>query len=275
MKYETATVNFVKKKENPNQPKKSSQNECKKCGRKHKPHKCPAFGKICIKCNKKNHFAAKYFQNTKNIHEMKVPENELDVFIDSVTVNETKCEMINCTDSINKNIELVSETTWYKNITLDVNHKCFDVNFKLDTGAEVNILPLYILNMFKVKPKLSETNLSLTTYDNSVPVIHPPIRVLPQALQPKLESTLNNLEKEGIVSKVNKPTDWVQNLVIVEKPNGNLRLCLDPRDLNKVIKKEHYQIPCTNDIISRLEDKKIFSAVDLKDGFCTSRCTSR
>ncbi|GFT49235.1 transposon Ty3-G Gag-Pol polyprotein [Nephila pilipes] len=184
---------------------------------------------------------------------------------DSVTVNETKCDMISFTDSIDKNIEMVGETTWYKNITLDVNHKCFDVNFKLDSGAEVNILPLYIFNMFKVKPKLSETNLSLTTYgefpnepcqitlkDNFVPVIHPPRRV-PRALQPKLKSILNNLEKEGIVSKVNKPTDWRQSLVIVEKPNRNLRLCLDPRDLNKVIKREHYQIPCTDDIICRLQ----------------------
>ncbi|GFU49686.1 retrovirus-related Pol polyprotein from transposon 297 [Nephila pilipes] len=88
---------------------------------------------------------------------------------------------------------------------------------------------------------------------------------IPQALQPKLKSTLNNLEK-GIVSKVNKPTDWVQSLVIVEKPNGNPRLCLDNK-LNKVIKRDHYQITCTDDIISRLEDKKIFSVVDLKDGF--------
>ncbi|GFT10873.1 transposon Ty3-I Gag-Pol polyprotein [Nephila pilipes] len=293
--------------------------------------------------------------NAKNIHEINVPENKLDVYIDSVTMNETMCEMISFTDSIDKNIEMVCETTWHKSITLDVNHKCFDVNFKLDTGAEVNILPLYILNMFKVKPKLSETNLSLTTYgnfklkpdgslkiscstnklinvplpfyvvnvksipilglkgckelklieridaiecrvisknelikqykdvftgigefpsepyhitlkDNSVPVIHPPRRV-PQALQPKLKSTLNNLEKEGIVSKVNKPTDWVQSLVIVKKPNGNLRLCLDPRDLNKVLKRQHYQISCTDDIISRLEGKKIFSVVDLKEGF--------
>ncbi|GFT76649.1 transposon Tf2-6 polyprotein [Nephila pilipes] len=106
MKFETAKVNFVKKKENPNHPKKSFQNECKNCGRKHKPRECPAFGKICTKCNKKNHFATKCIQNTKNIHEMNVPENELDVYIDSVTMNETKCEMINCTDSIDKNIEM-------------------------------------------------------------------------------------------------------------------------------------------------------------------------
>ncbi|GFV58799.1 retrovirus-related Pol polyprotein from transposon 17.6 [Trichonephila clavipes] len=106
----------------------------------------------------------------------------------------------------------------------------------------------------------------ITLKDNAVPVIHPPRRV-PLALQPKLKSTLDRLEKEGIVSKVNKPTDWVQSLDIVEKPNGNLRLCLDPRDLNKVTKKEHYRIPCTDDIISKLEGKKIFSVADLKDGF--------
>ncbi|GBM84853.1 Transposon Ty3-I Gag-Pol polyprotein [Araneus ventricosus] len=106
----------------------------------------------------------------------------------------------------------------------------------------------------------------ITLKDNAIPVIHPPRRV-PQALQPKLKETLYKLEKEENVSKVNKPTNWVQSLVIVEKPNGNLRLCLDPRDRNKVIKREHYQIPSADDIISRLEGKKIFSVVDLKDGF--------
>ncbi|GFX99293.1 transposon Tf2-11 polyprotein [Trichonephila clavipes] len=102
--------------------------------------------------------------------------------------------------------------------------------------------------------------------DNAVPVILPPIRVS-RALKPKFKSTLDRLGKEGIVSKVNKPTDWVQSLVIAEKPNGNLRLYLEPRDLNKVIKREHYQIPCTDDIISILEGKKIIPIVDLKDGF--------
>ncbi|GFY00225.1 transposon Ty3-I Gag-Pol polyprotein [Trichonephila clavipes] len=65
----------------------------------------------------------------------------------------------------------------------------------------------------------------ITLKDNAVPVIHPPRRV-PLDLQPKLKITLDRLEKEGILSKVNKPTDWVQSLVIVEKPNGNLRSCL-------------------------------------------------
>ncbi|GBM22156.1 hypothetical protein AVEN_190815-1 [Araneus ventricosus] len=86
MKETAVTVNSVKRNRSQNRPKQLSQEyECKKCGRKHKPHERPAYGKVCAKCNKKNHFAVKCFQNSKNIHEMKVPENELEIYIDSVT----------------------------------------------------------------------------------------------------------------------------------------------------------------------------------------------
>ncbi|GFW60406.1 uncharacterized protein TNCV_942731 [Trichonephila clavipes] len=95
MKYATATINFMK--ENQNKPK--TQYNCKKCGRKYKPREYPAFGKICAKCKKKNPFAAKHFQSTKNIHEMNVPENEL-VYIDSVNENETKYAMENSTERL-------------------------------------------------------------------------------------------------------------------------------------------------------------------------------
>ena len=37
--------------------------------------------------------------------------------------------------------------------------------------------------------------------------------------------------------KVDQPTNWVHNLVIVEEKNGLLRLYLDPRDLNKAVKR--------------------------------------
>ncbi|GBL81458.1 hypothetical protein AVEN_143731-1 [Araneus ventricosus] len=48
MKEETAaTVNNVKRNRRQNQLKQSSQEyECKKCGRKHKPRECPAYGKV-------------------------------------------------------------------------------------------------------------------------------------------------------------------------------------------------------------------------------------
>lgn len=70
-----------------------------------------------------------------------------------------------------------------------------------------------------------------------------------------------------MLKRVDEPTDWVHNLVIVEKKNGTLCLCLDPRDLNKAVKREHYKIPTADEVSSNLSGKKNFSTLDLKDGF--------
>ena len=66
---------------------------------------------------------------------------------------------------------------------------------------------------------------------------------------------------------MDQPTDWVHNLVIVEMKNGSLRLCLDPRDLNKAVKQEHYRIPTAQEISSHLAGKKVFTTLDLKDAY--------
>lgn len=107
---------------------------------------------------------------------------------------------------------------------------------------------------------------SIVLKDNFSPKIHAP-RKVPFALQPKLKSKLNNLEKLGIVEKVNHPTDWVNSLTIVHKNDGDLRLCLDPKDLNEAIKRQHFQMPTFEDISSKLAGSTVFSILDTKDAF--------
>ena len=97
------------------------------------------------------------------------------------------------------------------------------------------------------------------------PVIHPP-RKVPYSLLEKLKQKLQELEEKDVIQKVDRPTPWVNSLVIVEKRDGSLRLCLDPRDLN-AIRHEHNRIPTAEDIASRLSGRKVFSIVDEKDGF--------
>ena len=106
----------------------------------------------------------------------------------------------------------------------------------------------------------------ITLKENAIPVIHQARRV-PHSLRDKLKLSLDANLKCGVLQKVDEPTDWVHNLVIVEKKNGILRLCLDPRDLNKVIKREHYRIPTAQEISSKLAGKKVFSTFDQKDGY--------
>ena len=63
--------------------------------------------------------------------------------------------------------------------------------------------------------------------DNVKPVVTP-VRKVSHALKTKLEKELKQMvDLEDIIEPIEKPTDWVNGLVIVEKPNGKLRICLD------------------------------------------------
>ena len=69
------------------------------------------------------------------------------------------------------------------------------------------------------------------------PVRKAPRRV-PLALKEKFTKEIQSMVDSGILTKVipGMPTpEWLNSFVIVKKPNGNLRVCLDPMDLNKSI----------------------------------------
>ena len=69
---------------------------------------------------------------------------------------------------------------------------------------------------------------------------------------------LDRMESLNVIEKVTHPTDWASKIVVVEKSNGKLRLCLDPRNLNKAIKQEHFQLPTVGDIMAKILVPKYF-----------------
>ena len=68
-------------------------------------------------------------------------------------------------------------------------------------------------------------------------VVHGPRRQ-PEALLPKIIAKLKEKEKEGHLAKVLQPTDWVNSMVVFSR-DEKIRICLDPGDLNKAVKREH------------------------------------
>ena len=60
----------------------------------------------------------------------------------------------------------------------------------------------------------------ITVDSNIIPVVHAP-RKIPVALKEKVKKELEFMEKQGVIEKQNKPTDWVNSMVTVIKPNGN------------------------------------------------------
>ena len=51
-------------------------------------------------------------------------------------------------------------------------------------------------------------------------------------MEPVLKKELDQMEKQGIIDKPTGPTKWLNNLVITEKGDGQLHICLDPKHLN-------------------------------------------
>ena len=97
------------------------------------------------------------------------------------------------------------------------------------------------------------------------PEIHP--NEWPIAMQSKLKTKLDQMEKDGIVAKETDPTDWVNSLACSWKPNGDLQVCLDPKDLNKAIKQRYHKIPTVEEVTYELAGSKLFSKLDANQHF--------
>ena len=122
-----------------------------------------------------------------------------------------------------------------------------EVAFLMDTGAECNLLPLDVY-------KGVTGDLDLNSLDTRV-------------------KSVLILANGYVIAKVDQPTDWVSSMLVVSKPPSEasgetkIRICLDPRDLNVAIKREHFPMPTIQEIATRLNGAKLFSVFDASNGF--------
>ena len=98
--------------------------------------------------------------------------------------------------------------------------------------------------------------------DPNVPLVQHPIRKTPIEYQEKTKKELDKMEAQGIITPVSEPTEWVNSTTYPMKPNGDLQICLDPKDLDRAILREHYKPPTLEEITHKLCGAKVFSKVD-------------
>ena len=106
----------------------------------------------------------------------------------------------------------------------------------------------------------------LETDSTCQPKVLPPRRV-PIALKQKFYEKLDDLVEKDVIASVDEPTAWVSQYVVATKKSGDLRICIDPGPLNKALKREHYQIPVIDDILPELSKARVFSKLDLRNGY--------
>jgi hypothetical protein len=295
---------------------------CNRCGSLHKPCECKAYCKKCKNCGGYNHFAK--FCKNRRINNIDRDEG---LVVDLVQNNAN------------------NENNWM--VDLKIFNK--DVKFRVDSGADVNVIPFSVYKKYFGNVKIIKDNTRLMEYTGSrilgyitVPALYknnsciikmfvsksngrsvlgretidkleiakmvqgvtrkdskdyfekypdvfsgigclpgqysikidPSVkpcvhaaRRFPQGILVKLKDKLDSLEAQDIIAKELGSTDWVNSLVIVDKPNGDFRICIDPTDLNKAIKREYFSIPMYVDIMNKVRDAKVFSVLDTNNGF--------
>ena len=74
----------------------------------------------------------------------------------------------------------------------------------------------------------------------------------------------------GQLSQSRNPTKWLSNILIKEKLDGKLRICIDPsQTINKAIRRSVYTIPTIEEKLPLLKNAKVFTIVDISKAFHT------
>ena len=87
----------------------------------------------------------------------------------------------------------------------------------------------------------------------------------PYSLRPHMRSILKKQMENGLISRGHSP--WNSPTLLVQKPNGEYRLVIDFRKVNQAMHGDSYPLPRIPDLLTNLKGSRIFSAVDLCQGY--------
>ncbi|CAI5681987.1 unnamed protein product [Oreochromis niloticus] len=143
------TPGYIKSGHSKNKPSNNKQTVCYRCGNKHALRQCPAYGATCHRCGKNNHFSkvcragaekSRNYKKTKTINNIETDGDSL--YIGMVCSDKHKTGR------------------WHESVTIgDVS-----VTFKLDTGADANVLPRSVYNKLPGMPRLQPTKTALIAF---------------------------------------------------------------------------------------------------------------
>ena len=73
-------------------------------------------------------------------------------------------------------------------------------------------------DVFRDTPGTLPVTYKMKLMADAVPVVRPPRRI-PHGIVDQVKTSLDEMEKDGIITKVTEPTEWVSSMVAVKKKN--------------------------------------------------------
>ena len=93
-------------------------------------------------------------------------------------------------------------------------------------------------------------------------------------LIPKIETEVNKLIEAGFIREVKYPT-WISSIILVKKKNGQIRICVDFRDLNNAYPKDDFPLPITELMVDATTGHEALSFMDGSSGYNQIRMAPR
>ncbi|XP_008189883.1 uncharacterized protein LOC103311865 [Acyrthosiphon pisum] len=256
--------------------KEQKQTICGKCGKIHNFKECPAYGKQCHTCKGNNHFSNMCFKKINNgnpayVKNRYVRNNKNNNVKNNKKVFEMKEDEvlflgnINVDSIVDRDFIVVDEQSqpiigFETMIKLNLVKKLYEVNANIMDDPKYKSISEGI-GLMKVEEydfKIQPGAVGNITYTSRVPF------TVIDELKRELETMVNN----DIIIKEEEPTEWVNPIVVVKNKNKKgIRICLDPFHLNKVLLREHFNLPTFEEISSKFSGAKLFTVLDASKGF--------
>ena len=88
-----------------------------------------------------------------------------------------------------------------------------------------------------------------------------------QSSQEAIDKELDYLIEEEIITEQVEPTPWVSSVTFPRRPNGEVRVCLDPSNLNKAIIREHHKPMMVEEIVHELAGATVYTKANALKAF--------
>ena len=82
-----------------------------------------------------------------------------------------------------------------------------------------------------------------------------------------IDRELDYLIEEEIITEQVEPTLWVSSVMFLRKPNGEVRVCLDPSNLNKAIIREHHKPMMVEEVAHELAGATVYTKANALKAF--------
>ena len=156
--------------------------------------------------------------------------------------------------------------------TLDFAGITFD---KTTNAWDLSSLHPDVAALIREYPDVFPTALQLSELRDDMPEVIPiepghktpnmPLYRYSPAQDTEIRRQVKELLEQGLIEPSTSP--YGAPVLLVPKPDGSWRMCVDYRALNKITTKNAYPLPRVDDLIDKLTGAKFFSSLDLLSGY--------